>query len=321
MSELSLEFYLISLMAISVLGGVLVGVYVWFSQKQAPPAPKAEAGEPHIKADLTKEELHDTGVQLFNEAAAILKLVHAHMAAGDRFSNSLAEADLKLPKMGGNTDQVRTLVKFLIAENAKMQQEQALLKQQLEMSQSQIEALRFNLAEAEEVGLKDPLTGVCNRRALDINLQQSITEATSLKRPLCLLMCDLDHFKKLNDTYGHPVGDEILKVFAHILGENVRQGDTVARYGGEEFAIVLTRCDTSTAARIAERMRLDISSRKLALNRNGQIISNITASFGVAQFLSGDTPETLIQRADAKLYEAKNGGRNRIVIDKSALAA
>lgn len=270
---------------------------------------------------MSKEELHDTGVQLFSQAAAILKLVHAHMAAGDRFTNSLAEADKKLPNLGNNPEQVRSLVKFLITENAKMQQEQALLKQQLELSQTQIDALRCNLAVAEEVSLKDPLTGVGNRRALDFNLQQSITEATTLKRPLCLLMCDLDHFKKLNDTYGHPVGDEILKVFSSILSENVRQGDTVARYGGEEFAIVLTRCDTSTAARIADRMRLDISARKLALNRNGQIISNVTASFGVAQFISGDTPDTLMKRADAKLYEAKNSGRNRIVIDKSAFAA
>lgn len=320
MSELSLEFYLISLIAFSMLGGVVVGLYVWLAQRK--PAALAEtASAPAIKGDLSKADLHETGVQLFNEAAAILKLVHAHMAAGDRFSNSLAEADLKLPQMDGNAEKVRALVKFLISENAKMQQEQAHLQQQLETSQTQIEALRLHLAEAEEVSLKDPLTGIANRRALDINLQQSILEATSLKRPLCLLMCDLDHFKKLNDTYGHPVGDEILKVFSHILTENVRQGDTVARYGGEEFVIVLTRCDTSTAARIADRMRLDIAARKLALNRNGQIISNITASFGVAQLLSGDTPETLLKRADAKLYEAKKAGRNRIVIDKSALAA
>lgn len=319
MSEFSLEFYLISLIAVSVLGGVIVGIYVWLGQRK--PASQPEPAVPALKGDLSKEDLHETGVQLFNEAAAILKLVHAHMAAGDRFSNSLAEADLKLPQMDGNADKVRALVKFLISENAKMQQEQTLLQQQLQSSQTQIEALRLHLAEAEEVSLKDPLTGVSNRRALDINLKQSISEAVSLKRPLCLLMCDLDHFKKLNDTYGHPVGDEILKVFSHILSENVRQGDTVARYGGEEFAIVLTRCDTSTAARIADRMRLDIASRKLALNRNGQIISDVTASFGVAQFLTGDTPETLMKRADAKLYEAKQAGRNRIVIDKSALAA
>jgi diguanylate cyclase len=320
MTELSLEFYLISLVALSVVGGVVVGIVVWLGQRR-PADPVETAATPAIKCDLSKDDLHETGVQLFNEAAAILKLVHSHMAAGDRFSNSLAEADLKLPQMDGNTDKVRALVKFLISENAKMQQEQTLLQQQLQTSQTQIDALRLHLAEAEEESLKDPLTGVANRRALDVNLQQAISEATSLKRPLCLLMCDLDHFKKLNDTYGHPVGDEILKIFGHILSENVRQGDTVARYGGEEFAIILTRCDTATAARIADRMRLDTAARKLALNRNGQIISNITASFGIAQFLASDTPESLLARADAKLYEAKKTGRNRIVIDKSALAA
>jgi diguanylate cyclase len=319
MAEFSLEFYLIAIMALSLAGGTAVAFYVWLSQRKATEEAVPSAA-PAIKGDLTREELHQSGVQLVNQAAEILKIVHGHMAAGDRFSNSLAEADQKLPKLN-DPDQVRTIVKFLIAENAQMQKEQALLREQLEQSRAQIEALRYNLAEAEETSLTDPLTKVANRRALDANLPLAIGEAISLKRPMCLLMCDLDHFKKLNDTYGHPIGDEILRLFAQILAENVRQGDTVARFGGEEFAIILTRCDTSTAARIAERIRLDISSRKLALNRNGQLITNITASFGVAQFIAGDTPETLIERADAKLYEAKKAGRNRISIDKSALAA
>lgn len=316
MAELSLEFYLIALMGVSVLGGLIVAGYVAFSQTKSGKEP---AAEPRV-AVLAKGDLHDTSVQLFNHAAAILNVVQNHIAAGDRFTTSLAEADQKLPKLS-DPAQVRMLVKLLIAENAKMQEEQALLREQLEQSQSQIEALRFNLAEAEEEILKDPLTGVANRRALETGMAQAISDATTQKRPLCMLMCDLDHFKKLNDTYGHPVGDEVLKIFANILSENIRQGDTVARYGGEEFAILLTKCDVQNGVRIAERMRLDIASRKLALNRNGQVISNITASFGLAQFVSGDTPETLLQRADAKLYEAKNAGRNRVAIDKSALAA
>jgi diguanylate cyclase len=232
----------------------------------------------------------------------------------------LAEADRKLPKIN-DPEQVRMVIKFLVAENSKMQKEQGELKSRLEQSQSQVEALRFKVAEAEEVSLKDPLTSIANRRAFDIELAQAVNDAKALKTPLCLIMCDLDHFKKLNDAHGHPVGDEVLKIFAGILGENVRTGDTVARYGGEEFAVILTRSDMRTAARVCERMRLDIASRKLAINRNGALISDITASFGIAQFVSSDTTETIVQRADEKLYEAKSGGRNRVIIDRSAIAA
>lgn len=315
MADFSLETYLLILMTASLVGGLVVGGQVLRSQAKARAADGAGSVRP-----ASKEELHDTGVRLVSEAAAILKIVRSQMDAGDRFSTSLAEADEKLPKL---TDpaQVRLVIKFLINENSKMQLEQTELKARLEQSQSQVEALRFNLAEAEEVSLTDPLTSVSNRRALDLHLPQAISEATSLKKPMCLLMCDLDHFKKLNDTHGHPVGDEILKVFAGILSENLRPGDTIARYGGEEFAIILSRCDTQTAGRIAERMRLDTAARKLAFNQGGQPIGTITASFGIAQFIAGDTPETMLKRADEKLYEAKKAGRNRVVIDMTALAA
>lgn len=319
MPQFSLETYLLALMATSLFGGLLVGLYVWISQQRLGAGKKAAKASLAVR-NVSEEELHETGVRLVSEAAAILKLIRSQMAAGDRFSTTLAEADQKLPKLC-DPDQVRMVIKFLIAENAKMQREQSELRSQLEHSQLQIEALRFNLAEVEEENLKDPLTGAANRRAFELGIQRAIAEAGSQKTPLCLVMCDLDHFKKLNDTYGHPVGDEVLKVFASVLSENVRSGDTVVRYGGEEFAIILARCDMQTAARVCERMRLDIASRKLALNRNGQLISNITASFGVAQFIAGDTSESMLKRADAKLYEAKNGGRNRVVIDRSALAA
>lgn len=320
MADFTLETYLLILMTASLLGGLLVGVQVLRSQAKSRDAKAALGGSADTGAVATKEELHDTGVRLVSEAAAILKIVRSQMDAGDRFSTSLAEADQKLPKL---TDpaQVRLVIKFLISENAKMQQEQTELKARLEHSQSQVEALRFNLAEAEEVSLTDSLTSVANRRALDLHLPQAISEATSLKKPMCLVMCDLDHFKKLNDTHGHLAGDEILKVFASTLSENLRPGDTIARYGGEEFAIILARCDTQTAGRIADRMRLDIAARKLAPDHDGQPIGSVTASFGIAQFIFGDTPETMLKRADEKLYEAKKAGRNRVVIDMSALAA
>lgn len=323
MADVSLETALLVLILLSALvGGAVIA---WqLLKSSAPPAEGAMSAQPSSQIDVQAVEnpelLRESGLRLVNEAAVILKIIRQQMEAGDRFGHTLSEADRKLPKIS-DPDQVRMVIKFLVAENAKMQQEHGELKSRLEQSQSQVEALRFKVAEVEEVSLKDPLTGVANRRALDIDLARAIGDCRTLKHPLCLVMCDLDHFKKLNDAHGHPVGDEVLKIFASILSENIRAGDSVARYGGEEFAIILAQTDMRTAARVCERMRLDIAARKLALNGNGMMLGNVTASFGIAQLLPSDTAETILKRADDKLYEAKTAGRNCVVIDQSALAA
>lgn len=314
MPTLALETYLLMLLGMSIVGGMAIGLHVWLSGK-------AKSTASPIISERSAEELQENGLQLVNQAAEILKIIRSQIAAGDRFSSSLADADKKLPMLT-DPDKVRMIVKFLIAENAKMQQEANDLKQNLEHSQVQIEKLRTNLAEAEEVSVKDSLTSVSNRRGYDIAVAKAMAEASTLRTPLSLVICDLDHFKKINDMHGHPVGDEVLKIFAGILAENVRFGDTVARYGGEEFVVILTMTDAAGAAKVAERMRTQMAARRLALARNGEALGNVTASFGIAQFVLGDTADGLLARADAQLYEAKTSGRNRIAYSsKPPLAA
>lgn len=304
MPSLALETYLLMLLGMSMVGGLAIGLHVWFSNR-------AKSTVTTVISQRSAEELQENGLQLVNQAAEILKVIRVQIAAGDRFSSSLAEADKKLPMLT-DPDKVRMIVKFLIAENAKMQQEASDLKQNLEQSQVQIEKLRTNLAEAEEVSVKDSLTSVSNRRGYDIAIAKAMAEATALRTPMSLVICDLDHFKKINDVHGHPVGDEVLKIFAGILAENVRFGDTVARYGGEEFVVILTMTDAAGAAKVAERMRSQMAARRLALTSNGETLGSVTASFGIAQYMHGDTAEALLARADAQLYSAKTGGRNRI---------
>lgn len=315
MPEIALELYLLMLVGVSILGASAIALYVWRAGVQ----PK-EAAQPAAAPPRTAHDLEQTGLQLVTQAAEILSVIHSQIAAGDRFSTSLAEAGKNLPKLS-NPDQVRMVIKFLVAENAKMQQEASELKASLEQSRTQIEKLRSNLAQAEEVSLTDALTGAVNRRGYDLSIAKAIEEAANGKEPLTLIMCDLDHFKRINDTHGHPVGDEVLKIFCGILTENVRFGDTVARYGGEEFAVILTMTDAKGAVKVSERMRAQIASRRLALNRSGELLENITASFGIAQYVPGDTPASMIERADAKLYEAKANGRNRVIADVQSLAA
>ncbi len=124
-------------------------------------------------------------------------------------------------------------------ENENMRSRTAELQGNLEKSQRQIERLKSNLAAAEAQGLSDPLTGLKNRRSFDITLAAEIAAARTSSKPMCLIMADIDHFKSINDRYGHPAGDDVLRWFSKILQNNMKGRDTVARYGGEEFAIIL----------------------------------------------------------------------------------
>ena len=201
-----------------------------------------------------------------------------------------------------------------------MQHEASSLKKSLEQSKSQIDKLRSHLAEAQEISMRDPLTALSNRRRFDDSLARELADAREQGTALSLVLADIDNFKKVNDLFGHTIGDEILKMFARVLQDNVCARDTVARYGGEEFAVILPETEVGRASQITERMRSQLEGMQLALNASGQEIGKITASFGIAELSLGDDADTLVQRADEKLYQAKCAGRNRVAVDQSAAA-
>ncbi|MEM6366467.1 MAG: diguanylate cyclase, partial [Planctomycetota bacterium] len=169
--------------------------------------------------------------------------------------------------------------------------------------------LEERLQTLHEKTVLDALTQVANRAHFDDVLTELVDETTDGGPTFSLVICDIDHFKRINDTFGHPIGDEALKVFADVLRSHSRDGDLVARYGGEEFLLLATGCDNATAAKRAESLRSSLEKRTLNC-LDGQAI---TASFGVTEFQSGDTAETIIARADRALLKAKDNGRNRVV--------
>lgn len=157
--------------------------------------------------------------------------------------------------------------------------------------------------------MTDPLTGLANRRHLAEMLDRELSLARRSTRPLAALMTDIDHFKSINDTYGHGMGDQVLKQVAQILRDACRKEDIVARYGGEEFIVILPDSGAGAAADCAERMRSAIAGATFS-----GIDRSITASFGVTVFTPADTEDDFLKRADAALYEAKAAGRNRVVV-------
>lgn len=158
----------------------------------------------------------------------------------------------------------------------------------------------------------DVLTGVRNRRYLETRLLDEFAHASRHRRPLCLLMLDIDHFKQINDTHGHPVGDIVLRALATDLMREVRAEDVVVRYGGEEFMIVARELFEEQGREFGERLRAHVQALPVALPGGGQI--RMTISVGIASLREGldNGPAALIARADATLYKAKQSGRNRV---------
>ena len=175
--------------------------------------------------------------------------------------------------------------------------------------------LRQNYQRGLEMALTDSLTGLYNRRYMSTHLPGLVTQAAASDKLLALFMVDIDHFKIVNDTYGHPVGDEVLKAVAHSVTDVVRTIDSVARMGGEEFMVVMPDADVEVAHRVAERLRQAVQENPVPEARAPDGKLAVTISVGVALARRGEEPETLIARADAALYRAKQNGRNRVVMD------
>jgi diguanylate cyclase (GGDEF)-like protein/PAS domain S-box-containing protein len=160
-----------------------------------------------------------------------------------------------------------------------------------------------------ERATRDPLTQVANRAEFDRIHSQFVESHLERSLPCSLIMCDIDHFKRINDNYGHQAGDDVLICFGALLARHCRTGDLVARYGGEEFVMLCADCDNATATRRAEEIRMELSQTRQPALKN----ATITASLGVTELQSGDTPETMLNRADRALYQAKENGRNMVV--------
>jgi len=230
-----------------------------------------------------------------------------------------------LSEMAGQIGDVRTVdalvraVTTLTAETARASERNRVLEQQLSASVARIGKLRQSLTEVKQEATTDALTGLVNRRAFDLRLRKAISRAKADATPLALLMLDVDHFKRFNDSYGHKAGDLVLRLVGRLLADNVKGRDTAARYGGEEFAIILSGADLRSGVTVAEQMRAALDGQRLiqprALAAASQPMVGITASIGVAQLGPGEAAADLIGRADAALYVAKRSGRNRVCTD------
>lgn len=210
--------------------------------------------------------------------------------------------------------ELQQLIQSLLADTQYMQKSYGRLKRKLEASTKEVVLLRKKLQSAQKEAETDPLTGLLNRKGFKLAMKRAFKEIALSNEPIWLLLLDIDHFKDVNDTYGHAFGDAVLKAVATTLQRSVKGQDTVARFGGEEFTIILPNTPRKGAQQVAENIRLTIEKGKIARHGSNEPVGHITISIGVAEFRAGESIEELIERTDAALYQSKNNGRNRVTV-------
>jgi diguanylate cyclase len=209
------------------------------------------------------------------------------------------------------SDGLKTILQEIIQETKSLAITSQAMQSKLTDANSEMEQLRTELAQARQIATTDGLTGLLNRRAFDMTLTEIIEQ--SAPDTACLSMLDIDHFKRINDTYGHTVGDNVIKYVASLMKKHAEDHHHVARYGGEELAIIMPNTTHEKAIEISENIRNAMEASRLQRKNDNQSLGKITLSIGVAKLLSGDDPESLIVRADNALYQAKQTGRNRVM--------
>jgi diguanylate cyclase len=240
-------------------------------------------------------------------------LKQAEEKSGD-YGRTLETAATDLNR-GLSPEQVRQIVSSLAAATLDMANHNQHLNEQLQRSSREIDTLRASLESVRVESLTDSLTGLSNRRMFDETLRMRLEEARAQHTVLCLLLCDIDHFKRFNDTWGHHTGDQILRFLASALQAHARPDFLVARHGGEEFAVIMPRISARGAAQTAEALRAAIQAKRLRRRSTNEDLGQVTVSIGIARLQPGDTPQGLVERADACLYASKRNGRNQVTTD------
>jgi len=232
----------------------------------------------------------------------------------DRYSKSLNSGDKVLSEAKCKIDDknIQNMLGYILEEMKILKEENLKFRKKIEEENKKVQKLQEKLEIVETEANTDYLTGLYNRRAFMNILNNLFNDFKELNNKFSVILLDIDDFKKINDTYGHDVGDEVIKDIADVLRKYLRPEDIPARIGGEEFAVLITNADRDVAISVAERLRNVMENRHLFIDEN--TIIDYTASFGVASMDKDiDSPSELLKVADNNLYRAKKEGKNRVV--------
>lgn len=262
--------------------------------------------------NVNNEEFMKKAGDMMNETLQDMNsMMSSVQKATDQYSGSLEEASDAAEK---SPEEMQQILEKMVAETQKIMEENKALEDKLSKSSSNMAKLQDEMESVKKDAVTDGLTNLPNRRAFDTEIVRLTEEAKADKTKMCLLMMDIDHFKSFNDTYGHQIGDQVLRLVGKTLEKGVKGKDVAARYGGEEFSVILPETDKQAAFSVAETLRLAIANKEVINRSTGLKLGKITMSIGIAEFNLVESIDELVIRADTALYAAKEGGRNQCQI-------
>jgi diguanylate cyclase len=268
----------------------------------------------HISVTRLGDQIDTVGSLVLDEIKQVLAMIDATSGSTTSYSESLADASAELASVNDG-DTLRAVIERLMDGAKAMEVNNKKLEASLSASKQEIEQLQQNLAAVRTESLTDPLTNLSNRKFFDAALAAALAEAKQKGEPLSLMMADVDYFKLFNDKFGHQTGDQVLRLVALSMKQNIKGRDITARYGGEEFVIVLPNTVLRSAITVADQIRRAIMAKELMKRSSGERLGRVTISMGVALLRTDDTAQSLIERADNCLYAAKRSGRNRVICE------
>ncbi len=272
--------------------------------------------EKHLNFGHDRERFEKAGNQINSTLQDVTAILQNVKTTTGQFTGVLQETSGKLDRAKGPED-VQALLSFITKETKRMVAYNEELEGRLDQSYNVMNELKKDMERIRREAITDGLTGLANRKAFDEQIGRLARESKKQGLIFSLIMIDIDHFKAFNDTYGHQVGDQVLRLVAMTLINEVKGQDMAARYGGEEFVIILPGTNVNAAKIVAENLRKAVEKKEVINRATGQNLGQITISLGVAQFYSEETADDLVHRADKALYASKNKGRNMVSVAKT----
>lgn len=260
------------------------------------------------------ERIDEVGSRIVSEIDQVMAVIETAIDSSSGFSQSLSGAQQQIIS-SSDRDQLRLIVDTLVRATKEVEEANQTLQKRLVDSREEISVLQENLEVVRTESLTDPLTTLANRKFFEQSINRFVEESEANDYPLSVILTDIDHFKKFNDNYGHLTGDQVLRLVAMALKQNVKGHDVAARYGGEEFVVLLPKTALMAAVTVADQIRRTVMGKELMRRSTGETLGRVTISLGVATWHKGDTIASLLERADACLYAAKRAGRNCVVAE------